>query len=64
MMEGLETHYVENFPNYKNGTKHKNHRCLSKFRKHIYLAAVQKDYIKKSLKMHKKWLPQQEIYLI
>lgn len=47
MMEGLETHYVENFPNYKNGTKHKNHRCLSKFRKHIYLAAVQKDYIKK-----------------
>ncbi len=47
MMEGLETHYVENFPNYKNRTKHKNHRCLSKFRKHIYLAAVQKDYIKK-----------------
>lgn len=47
MMEGLETQFVDRFPNYKNGTKHKNHRCLSKFRTHIYLAAVQKNFIKR-----------------
>ncbi|WP_288384087.1 hypothetical protein [uncultured Acinetobacter sp.] len=47
MLEGLETYYVEHFPRYRNGNKHKNHRCLSKFRKHIYLAAVQKKYFKK-----------------
>lgn len=47
MMEGLETQFCERFPNNKNGTKHKNHRCLGKFRKHIYLAAVQKNFIKK-----------------
>ncbi|OAL80316.1 hypothetical protein [Acinetobacter terrae] len=47
MMEGLETQFVDRFPNNKNGTKHKNHRCLSKFRTHIYLAAVQKNFIKR-----------------
>ncbi|UNT63120.1 hypothetical protein [Acinetobacter towneri] len=47
MMEGLETQFCERFPNNKNGTKHKNHRCLGKFRKHIYLAAVQKNFFRK-----------------
>ncbi|OTG65847.1 hypothetical protein [Acinetobacter silvestris] len=47
MMEELEGRYQQQHPYLEGGQKHPNHKCLSKFRRHIYLAATQKNYIKK-----------------
>lgn len=46
MMELLESAYIIRYPlDPTTGKKHENHRCLSKFRKHIFLAATQKQYV-------------------
>jgi uncharacterized integral membrane protein len=47
MMEELEGRYQQQYPYLEDGQKHPNHKCLTKFRRHIYLAATQKNYIKK-----------------
>jgi len=47
MMEELEGRYQQQYPYLEDGQKHPNHKCLSKFRRHIYLAATQKNYITK-----------------
>lgn len=47
MMEELEGRYQEIYPPLEGGQKHPHHKCLTKFRRHIYLAATQRNYIKK-----------------
>lgn len=47
MMEELEGRYQELYPSLEDGQKHPKHKCLTKFRRHIYLAATQKNYINK-----------------
>ncbi|QTD63187.1 hypothetical protein J4G46_07460 [Acinetobacter towneri] len=47
MMEELEGRYQELYPLLDDGNKHPKHKCLTKFRRHIYLAATQKNYINK-----------------
>lgn len=47
MMGELEGRYQEIYPFSQDGQKHPNHKCLTKFRRHIYLAATQKNYINK-----------------